>query len=239
MSICRSLQLLNAADVYPRSRGCLPCFWVILPWKEARSWIPQKEQSLQTFCFLPRLLSSTGMVYPWRRNILQLFFWTCFLPMPPLFFPACTLAAANLWNLHGVVNERTGAFPQLQSHLPSDCIDLRCLTNYEGKHQNLGCPHNLFIILGSDCLVSAIEHIGGQFCRPGSGATARVLLLTFAFSLRQVFEMQRKWREFAPLLGFIFLLGSQSCVIFLSYFSATVLHRPYFSSLGVTLKIFS
>lgn len=212
MSICRSLQLLNAADVYPRSRGCLPCFWVILPWKEARSWIPQKEQSLQT-TGQSLLLSPPSAVFYWDGLSLEeeyssAVFLDMFSSNAPPPFPACTLAAANLWNLHGIANERTGAFPQLQSHLPRDCIDLRCLTNYEGKHQNLGCPHNLFIILGSDCPVSAIEHIGGQFCRPGSGATARVLLLTFAFSLRQVFEMQRKWREFAPLLGFTFLLGS-------------------------------
>lgn len=67
MSICRSLQLLNATDVYPRSRGCLPCFWVILPWKEARSWIPEKEQSLQTTgqSLSAVLLSPLSAVFYW------------------------------------------------------------------------------------------------------------------------------------------------------------------------------
>lgn len=208
MSICRSLQLLNAADVYTRSRGCLPCFWVILPWKEARSWIPEKEQSLQTtgqsllavllspLC----LLSSAEMVYPWRRSVLQLFFWTCFLPesSPLLFFPACTLAAANLWNLYGVANERAGASPQLQSHLPRDCTDLRCLTNYEGKHQNLGCPYTLFIILGSDSSVSAMEHMGGGAVLQAWQWGYWVLLLTFAISLRQVLRC-RENGESLPL----------------------------------------
>lgn len=188
MSICRSLQLRNGANIYTNSRGCLPCFWVIPPWKEARSWIPEKEQSLQTtgqslsavllspLCLLCLLLR---WFIPGGGVVLS-----CLSFRVPHLFSQHALwlqPTCEIWNLYGIANERTGAFPQLQSHLPKGCIDLRCLTNYEGKHQNLGCPHTLFIILGFDRLVSATEHIGGQICRPGSGATARVLLLFFFF----------------------------------------------------------
>lgn len=167
--------------MFAQSRGWLLCFWVIPPWKEARSRISEKEQSLQTtgrasrlFCSLP----SVCCVFCWDGLSLEdecfsaVFLDTLSSRVPPLLFfqhalwlqPTCEISTALLMR------------EQVASHSCRAIFQGTVLTSdawpaMEGKHQNLGCPHTLFIIPGSDRLISAVEHIGRQFCGPGSGAT--------------------------------------------------------------------
>lgn len=161
---------------------------------------PSLEATL-LFPFDP-LCHLLGWLIPGEWVSFTVFLHTFSSRIPP--FLALILAAANLWSSMALLMRRQVASQRYRANFQRTALTSEAWPTMEGKHQNAVCPQPFS---APWCWLSSLGH----WTFPGRVPPALqwgywVLILTLAISWRKVWDTQREWREFTPLLGFLFLL---------------------------------